>query len=311
MLASKSTFSTCLLAAMCVSFAIAACGDELGEEPEAHGSSELRNKVGDAGIPATGESGKTLLVSDIDDTIRRTDVLDKVEAVVNALKSKNAFSGMSLLYSSWRDENKANRTITYLSAAPGMFILPGMRFLKDSGFPGDTTDVAASVVSGRQSSETAGAFKTKKLKEMFDTALSTGAVPHTVILVGDNGEQDMIAYGNYIDYVANRGGATDRIFSFIHHVYDSPRGSEIVAPHRPFATAADLAVQLAGLSLIGTPSLARVLHEVASEVVQAPPTVIPSFMKCRQFSAWPKLDQGEPLSNDYSTVKADVTQLCQ
>lgn len=259
---------------------------------------------------ALTNSSSTLLVSDIDDTIKRTDVLNKEEAVINAFGTTNQFAGMSLLYKGWHGEDTSNKKITYLSAAPGPLVLLGIHFLKGSSFPGDTSDVSQSVVSGRKFSETAGDFKTTKLKQMYDANVAAGTVPNTVILIGDNGEQDMFAYANYIAYVASKGGRTDRIFSFIHHAYDTPQGSAIVAPHRQFVTAADLAVQLKNLSLISSGALDAVLHEVAVDSAGAQQrTVIPSFMKCSQFSQWPKLDE-QTGANDYQSVQTNVNRLC-
>ncbi len=256
--------------------------------------------------------GKTLLVSDIDDTIRRTDVLSKTAAVFNGLQFHNPFSGMRLLYTSWHNDNTANKKITYLSASPGPLVLAGEHFLEESDFPGDTSEIKESVVSGRKFSESAADFKTRKLHEMYDAAVATNAVPDTVILIGDNGEQDMIAYGNYVDYVAEKGGDTSRIYSFIHHAYDTPKGTEIAAPHRAWVTAADLAAQLSELGLINDGTLTEVLSQVAMDVTNQPTTVIPSFMGCAQWSAWPKLP-GKPatdVAGTYQTVQNAVNDLC-
>jgi hypothetical protein len=250
-----------------------------------------------------------LLVSDIDDTIKRTDVLNKAMAAVNALESHNSFGGMSSLYSRWHGETGANRQIIYLSAAPGPLIELSKRFLTNSDFPGNTDTISDSVISGRTLLESAGDFKTKKLLEMYDEQVAAKKVPDAVILIGDNGEQDMFAYGNYINYVASKGGRTDRIYSFIHHVYDVPQGSSIDAPHRPWVTAADLAVQLSQLGLITDASLADVLSETASEATDQANLLVPSFMSCTQFSAWPEL-RAAVGGEDYATVENAVASLC-
>ena len=223
---------------LAVLLAVSAC-TATTQDPTAGGSDE-----------ALTNSSSTLLVSDIDDTIKRTDVPNKVEAVINAFGTTNQFAGMSLLYKGWHDEDTSNKKITYLSAAPGPLLLLGIRFLKGSSFPGDTSDVSQSVVSGRKFSETSGDFKTTKLKQMYDANVAAGTVPNTVILIGDNGEQDMFAYANYIAYVASKG------------------------------------------ALISSGALDAVLHEVAVDSAGAQQrTVTPSFMKCSQFSQWPKLDE--------------------
>jgi hypothetical protein len=252
---------------------------------------------------------KTLLVSDIDDTIKRTDVLNKAEAAINALQSHDAFGGMPTLYNQWHGENTDSKQIIYLSAAPGPLIELSKRFLKNSSFPGDTSDVTRSVISGRSLTESAGEFKTKKLLELYDQQVAAGTVPDNYILIGDNGEQDMIAYGNFIDYVASKGGDTSHIYSFIHHVYDTPTGSEIAAPHRSWVTAGDLAVQLRQLNLINDASLGSVLSDVASDASSDTDQVVPGFMSCSQFDNWPTLD-GSVGTDDYASVESTVKDLC-
>jgi hypothetical protein len=282
------------LLGLCGLLLAAACGHDQNETETSTGA-------------ALSGGPQTVLISDIDDTIKRTDVLDKVEAAINGVQSRNAFAGMSMLYTDWRNEDPSSHKVTYLSAAPGALVLAGMRFLQNSNFPGNGGDVTEAVVSGRKLSESAGDFKSAKLYAMYDAQVASNTVPKTFILIGDNGEQDMIAYRNFIDYVAQKGGSTDGIYSFIHHVYDTPQGSEIVAPHRPFVTAADLAVQLRNLSLINDTSLSGVLTEVATQLGQAQETVIPSFMRCSQLPAWPPLD---PTSKDYTTVETTTGTLC-
>jgi hypothetical protein len=253
---------------------------------------------------------KTWLVSDIDDTIKRTDVLDHVGEVVNAVQSRNAFSGMSLLYTGWHNDNTANKKITYLSAAPGPVIFLGEHFLVNSGFPGDTDQVTQSVVGGRKFLESAGNFKTRKLYEMYDADVAARTVPGTVILIGDNGEQDMLAYGNYINYVAAKGGRTDRIYSFIHHAYDTPKGSAIVAPHRAWVTAADLAVQLRELGLINEATLSGVMQQVWGDLAEQPDTVIPPFMGCAQWHTWPALSAGDVNASEYRSIQGMADDIC-
>jgi hypothetical protein len=39
-------------------------------------------------------------------------------------------------------------------------------------------------------------------------------------------------------------------------------------------------------------------------------TVIPSFMTCSQFSAWPALDE-ETGADDYNAIQTNVNRLCE
>lgn len=261
---------------------------------------------------ATGKKGvSTVLVSDIDDTIKATGI-HSTRVAMNALSTTNEFAGMSMLYTSWHDVDPKTKKITYLSAAPGPAINLGIQFLQGSGFPGDGADVSASVVGGRRF-ESAGEFKGNKLIEMYDAAVDK---PATMILVGDNGEQDMIAYSALIDHVKKVRGKT-QVHSFIHHVYESAsKATPIAAPHTAFLTAADLAVRFYNASWIDKAALTKVLNEVAFDSGTSSglaDTVVPSFVQCGQFQSWPtmKADAGTASVQTFETIKTNLKGLCR
>jgi len=179
------------------------------------------------------------------------------------------------------------------------------------GFPGDSADVSASVVGGRKL-ESSGDFKSKKLIELYDAAVEK---PATMILVGDNGEQDMIAYSNLINHVQATHGKT-KVYSFIHHVYESAgKATPIVSPHTAFLTAADLAVRFYNEEWIDKDTLTKVLSEVAydsGKTNHLTDTAVPPFMECAQFTSWPTIkgDAGDDLRT-YETIKTNMKDLCR
>jgi hypothetical protein len=260
----------------------------------------------------TGKDGPaTVLVSDIDDTIKETGVHSGAHVIAGAASTLDEFAGMSMLYARWHQAATTTKKITYLTAAPGALDTLGIQFLQAARFPGDTADVAASVVSGRSTREASGDFKARKLEEYYD-ALKTK--PKTMILVGDNGEQDILAYGAFEDYVRKQGGQT-AIYSFIHAVYEAPdKALPITSPHTAFLTSADLAVQFFDHGWIDEPTLDAVLDEV--EYDSAPSgdltdTVVPSFMECASFDAWPALvGASSATASKYAAIVRNVKVLC-
>ncbi|HSO31674.1 MAG TPA: phosphatase domain-containing protein [Labilithrix sp.] len=278
---------------------LAACAGTSDDSPSTESAAVTTSKV------------STFFVSDIDDTIKATGI-HSLGVVKNALSTTNEFAGMSILYASWHAIEPKTKQITYLSAAPGPAINLGISFLQASGFPGDSADVSDSVVGGRRS-ESAGQFKGSKLIAMYDAAVEK---PATMILVGDNGEQDMIAYATLIDHVKSAGGTT-KVYSFIHHVYESAgKATPIASPHRAFLTAADLAVQFYNAAWIDEAALTKVLNEVAHDSGKThdlTDTVVPSFMECGRFTSWPVLDARAGTANvaTYATVKSNTKELCR
>jgi len=275
--------------------------------------------AGTTGDDATTESASatgtkrvaTVLVSDVDDTIKETGV-HSAAVGVNALSTISEFAGMSILYTGWHDVETKTKKVTYLSAAPGPLIGLGIDFLRASRFPGDSADVSTSVVGGR-GAESAGEFKGKKLIAMYDAAAEK---PDTIILVGDNGEQDMTAYSALIDHVKRTRGGT-KVYSFIHHVYESAgKATPIDSPHTAFLSAADLAVRFYEAGWIDDATLTRVLNEVAYDsgsTHDLTDTVVPSFMECGMFVSWPTLGARAGAANlrTYETVQSNVKDLCR
>ncbi|MCX5790747.1 MAG: DUF2183 domain-containing protein [Elusimicrobia bacterium] len=267
-------------------------------------------------LGANSFAAKNLFISDIDDTIKLTGIHSN-GVVGHAMGTTNEFAGMSILYNGLAKDLGASGKTEYLTAAPGVIDNLGIDFLREAGFPPGRGSVADFVVSGRDAqAESSGEFKARKLIKIYEQEK-----PELMILVGDNGEQDIDAYSALIKYVADSNGAT-RVYSYIHHIYESAgKGREIPAGHIPFLTAADLAVQFAGHGWLKNEGLTRVLGEIEydSGTGQFAHLVVPAFMECASFDAWPDLSSkfleqasnASALAGSYEQVKANVNGLCR
>ena len=259
-------------------------------------------------------AAKNLLISDIDDTIKKTGIHSN-GVIANAAGTTNEFAGMSILYNSYARNNGASGKVEYLTAAPEMVDNLGISFLREAGFPPGRGTIADFVVSGRNPQmESSGEFKARKLIEIY-----LREKPGSMILVGDNGEQDIDAYSGLMKYVADHNGTT-KVYSFIHHVYEA-MGKAIPSGHIPFVTSADMAVQFANHGWIKEDGLTRVLGEIEydSGAKQFAKEVVPAFMECASFNAWPELSSvvlaqapnASAMLGSYAQVKANVKNLCQ
>lgn len=121
-------------------------------------------------------SAKTLVVSDVDDTIKVTNVLNKISTVYNALFSTKAFVGMSTVYNGL---NNPETKIVYVSGSPELVRGKINKLLTVNNFPQkenlilkpskqDTFDYKFSVISKLINKEN----------------------PDDVILLGDDTEKD-------------------------------------------------------------------------------------------------------------------------
>ena len=119
---------------------------------------------------------KTLVVSDVDDTIKVTNVLNKADAVYNGLFSTRAFTGMSEVYNGL---NNADTTIFYVSGSPEMIRSKVSKMLIVNKFPQKDNLI---LKSGRQDTF---AYKFSNISKLINEQN-----PDEVILLGDDTEKD-------------------------------------------------------------------------------------------------------------------------
>ena len=142
-----------------------------------------------------------IIVSDIDDTIKVTEVKDKKKMLENTfLNEYKPVDGMAVLYRSWETEGA---DFIYLSASPWQLYDSLMQFLAEENFPGGlmqmrTFDLPSGVKTIFDSPEKVKIPALKKLMKSFPD--------RKFILVGDSGERDPEIYGKiaaeYSDRIA-------------------------------------------------------------------------------------------------------------
>jgi len=148
-----------------------------------------QSKVGGQPVVARAEVLLTepqgvLVVSDIDDTVKVTEVfMGKDQVVRNTfLEDFRPVNGMATLYSSWAKDFGA--AFAFVSNSPPEFLEILREFLWDSGFP--RAAVHLRPLSGGSKEERRD-FKQMKIEAILAT------FPHRkVVLVGDSGERDPV-----------------------------------------------------------------------------------------------------------------------
>ena len=123
---------------------------------------------------------KTLIVSDIDDTVKVTDVLGMPSIIINGLFSVKEFSGMSELY---RELNTNETAIYYVSGSPKMFKKKVDNFLSYNNFPQSPNLIM------RKLGVTTSDFKLSVIRELIIKTM-----PDKIILFGDDTEFDPEVY---------------------------------------------------------------------------------------------------------------------
>jgi len=137
-------------------------------------------------IPPQGVS----VISDIDDTVKITEVLDRARLVENSLvKPFTAVPGMAELYRNWEARGAI---LHFLSASPWQLYPALQNFLREAGFP----EAVLHLKSVRFTDATLfNLFENNfEFKRAAIVALLERYPKHRVILVGDDGEQDPEVY---------------------------------------------------------------------------------------------------------------------
>ncbi len=132
------------------------------------------------------------VVSDIDDTIKVTNVRNRKDMLENTfLRPFQAVPGMAETYRLMSDRKAA---FHYVSASPWQLYPPLADFVRDAGFPAGTFHLKSVRLGDSSLLDLVGpqeAFKTRQIEALFK------AFPRRrFVLVGDSGEQDPEIYGS-------------------------------------------------------------------------------------------------------------------
>lgn len=253
---------------------------------------------------SVGAGRPMILISDIDDTIKRTNVLSTRGVILNGPRTTNVFRGMNDLYvlfacdtvvSSERNRCLArqgltmaqNRKIVYVTAARGRLQMFGNLFLKNSGFPiglfigreQTDTDLADSV-SGPGPDLSEGYPNTLEYKIETVKKLMQDYREFDFVLVGDNGEKDVAAY-DAVQKWAARNLPQIRVHTFIHQVYDWREGVSPATNQTLYVTGGDLAIEFFRRGLLSERALANSIDQTLKAIRANDEDVFPGFLDCR------------------------------
>ena len=225
---------------------------------------------------------KTLLVSDIDDTIKVSHVLSTVGKVSRAADVTTPFLGMAALYQLVVNEDPQNTKVVYLSNAPDEIVgVPALKishqtFLVRNHFPAGDLLLRD------------GLFEIDhKLKAL--RTLIENEKPDLLILIGDNGERDTIIYDQVSREYANLNNM--KVLTFIHQLYSTKSSAlipdfleEVGQPLKEnqtgFVTPIEIGLKLNEAGRFSTTSLEWMILNIAPAIVRGS---FPSFKDCSDF----------------------------
>lgn len=175
-------------------------------------------------------NAKTIVISDVDDTIKNSHVRYGWSTIFNSYEVNNLVMGMNTAYQAIKT-GIPDAEFTYLSNAPD-FIMMGwhQELLSRHKFPeGDLLMRTFHLEKGH---------KINHIEEIIKREN-----PELLILIGDNGEHDIEIYNE----VALKHPNT-KILTYIHMLYNTraekETGMQVMAGQRTFATSLDLMLSL-------------------------------------------------------------------
>jgi len=146
-------------------------------------------------VPAEGVT----VVTDMDDTLKETNIRDRAEAKANTfVRPFRAVAGMAALYRAWQQASSAALHFHVVSAGPWQFHEPLRRFTEEAGFPPFTWDMRCIDITNpavlveetiKPEPQRVQDFKVAAIR-----ALLVRLPLRHVVLVGDSGERDPEAY---------------------------------------------------------------------------------------------------------------------
>lgn len=219
-----------------------------------------------------------LLVTDMDDTIKVSHVLDADSAAANAIATKNAFLGMPELYQALVKIPGAT-PMHYLSNAPVWLMKKSHEtFLANNQFPAGELVLNPRTIDSEH--------KIKSLRAMIEKHR-----PTSMILIGDNGERDAEVYQQIREEYPQIGGLT-----YIHQVYSqagfkNSTGKPLLKNQIGWVTSVDLADDLMLKGIISLADYLNVYIAVETKALEEDPTIerdaqmfFPAWLDCRDFS---------------------------
>lgn len=220
-------------------------------------------------------TARTLLVSDMDDTIKVSHVLDIDSALANARQTKNAFMGMPELYQALIKIPNAT-PMHYLSSAPQRIMeYYHRRFLSRNNFPSGKLVLNRKLIDHEH--------KITSLRRMIEEYR-----PTKMILIGDNGERDTIVYAQIRKEFPDIGGETYIHLAYSQAGFEKNQGKPLLDGQIGWATSIDLASDLLQKGYINKSAYLELIKSVMPKALAENPNIergrqmmFPAWFDCR------------------------------
>lgn len=224
---------------------------------------------------------QSILVSDVDDTIKVSNVLDKDSTAANLPMLRNAFIGMPELYHAIADV-EGMKTVKYLSNAPRRVIgKVHEKFLRANNFPQGEL-VARSFYDLRSGNK----HKIESIRKFIAVYK-----PKEMILIGDNGEADAVVYSTITTQHKKIPALTYIRQAYSQIGFNGNSSQPLEKGQIPFATSLDIALDLYKRGVFSVETTIKLVNQIAPVILEeaddeerGKQMAFPEWYDCRDFT---------------------------
>jgi Uncharacterized conserved protein len=240
-------------------------------------------------------AANTILVTDVDDTIKLSNVASKTGSALYAFDKESRFAGMSELYHLIARANP-DMNIYYLSRAPEWLMKKThMQFLYNGDFPAGTYIGVTDLPSDKH-----------KIVHLRNIVRENN--PQRVILIGDNTQADDAVYNQLAREFKDQG---IEFYIFIREVLSGPRH---LKNQVGFVSPIEIALALGSVEMIPSNSMGEFINAMVPVIISKDldDTIglvsFPYFVDCTRY-VW-KLDPFIPQFEILKAYKGRIAERC-
>jgi hypothetical protein len=250
---------------------------------------------------AAPRNSHRLIITDVDDTVKVTDVSHALDSLVRATFGRKAFAGISTLYQEMGSHDSSDlfehSTLYFVSGGPEIFRNSVVGMISQNHFPAPW-----SLTMRENLSQPTLEYKVQKISAIIEGLASEDRV----VLVGDDGEKDPETYAEILRKYPNR---VDGVY--IHRI----QGRSLPAGEIGYDTPMDIAILEMEKGLLKPEQAVLIGKAVLSEGKSDDERLVMRYSYCPMTDELQETHASSPVEQEAyslsSQIRKRLKQICQ